>query len=108
MTTVISVDDRTFAAEVLKSSLPVLVMFWANWSGPSKVLLPKLDDIAEGYSDRLKVATVALHEVVTTQTTRLTYNIRSVPTYMVFKAGQATGTLAQAATQDQLIQLVGF
>lgn len=100
-----SVTDSNFEEEVLKSSLPVLVVFGATWCGPYKQLLPIIDRIAQDYTSQVKVVTCDIDDnPVTAQKN----GVRSVPTSMVFKGGQKTSTFAGLTSRDRLIQLVGL
>src|ERR1051326_2346882 len=81
----ISIDEASFDQEVLKSSQPVVVDFWADWCGPCKMIAPILDEIAREKAGRVKVAKVNLDE---NQSLSLRYNIRAIPTLLFFKNGQ--------------------
>ncbi len=80
----IHTSDSNFENDVLKSSTPVLVDFWATWCGPCKALAPKLDEIAKEYSGKIRVAKVDIDQNKDTPTT---YGVRGVPTLALFKDG---------------------
>ena len=81
----IHTSDGNFENDVLKSSKPVLVDFWAEWCGPCKALAPKLNEIAKEYGEKLIVAKVDIDQNKETPTT---YGVRGVPTLALFKDGQ--------------------
>ena len=97
------VSDAQFEDEVLKSDGPVLVDFWAEWCGPCKMISPLLDDLAASYGGRLKVAKVNIDQ---NQKTPRDYNVRSIPTLMVFKDGKVQATQVGAVSKAQLTQLI--
>ena len=83
MAKVLEVTDATFEAEVLKSSLPVLVDFWAPWCGPCRVVAPVLEEIAQERDD-LRIVKLNVDE---NQQTAATYQVLSIPTLILFKGG---------------------
>jgi thioredoxin 1 len=93
------VTETTFAEEVLQSSTPVLVDYWAEWCGPCKMIAPALDDSAESYAGRLSVAKVNVDE---NQTLAARYQVRGIPTLMLFKQGQVVATKIGAVSKSQL------
>jgi thioredoxin 1 len=86
----VEVTDATFADEVLKSDVPVLVDFWAEWCAPCHKLTPILEALAEEYGDRLRF--VKLNSDDNPQTTR-DYHVMSMPTLSVFRKGEVIGQL---------------
>jgi thioredoxin 1 len=97
------VSDAQFEDQVLKSEGPVLVDFWAEWCGPCKMISPLLDDLAASYGGRLKVAKVNIDQ---NQKTPRDYNVRSIPTLMVFKDGKVQATQIGAVSRTQLTQII--
>ena len=96
---ILHVTDSSFEDEVLKSELPVIVDFWAEWCGPCKMIAPILDDLAEQYQGKLTVAKVNIDE---NQNTPQTYGVRGIPTLILFKDGDAAATKVGAASKSQL------
>lgn len=100
---VVHVTDATFDQEVLKSDVPVLVDFWAAWCGPCKMIAPILDDVAGEYAGRVKVCKV---DVDANPGTPQNYNIRGIPTLMVFKGGSLADTKVGALSKTQLTEFL--
>ena len=96
-------SDDQFDEQVLKSSEPVLVDFWAEWCGPCKMIAPLLDDLAATYQGKLKVAKINVDH---NQTTPRNYNVRGIPTLMIFKNGKVEATQIGAVGKAQLAQLI--
>ncbi len=99
MSKILKVTDDSFDAEVLKSSEPVLVDYWAEWCGPCKMIAPILDEIAQEYDGRLKVAKLNVDE---NQQTPPKYGIRGIPTLMLFKGGNVEAVKVGALSKSQL------
>ena len=91
--------DATFEQEVLKAELPVLVDFWAPWCGPCHMVAPVIEEIAETYSGKLKVAKVNVDENPAVSSR---YQIMSIPTLILFKNGQPVDSLIGALPRNQL------
>ncbi len=103
MSDAIKVTDAAFEEEVLKSSTPVLVDFWAEWCGPCKMLSPIIEELAKDNSGKLKVAKM---DVDANSETPAKFGIRSIPTLILYKDGQPVATKVGAATKSQLQQFV--
>ena len=97
------VTDDTFEAEVLQSQQPVLVDYWAEWCGPCKMIAPILDEVANEYAGKLKVAKVNIDD---NQATPAKYGIRGIPTLMLFKNGAVVGTKVGALSKSQLTAFI--
>jgi thioredoxin 1 len=98
-----NVTDASFEQEVLKAPGPVLVDFWAEWCGPCKMIAPVLEEIAQEYSGRLKVAKLNIDD---NPGTPPKYGIRGIPTLMLFKNGQVEATKVGAVSKSQLAAFV--
>ncbi|MGA9854598.1 MAG: thioredoxin TrxA [Gammaproteobacteria bacterium] len=100
---IVSTTDANFETDVLKSSLPVLVDYWAEWCGPCKMISPILDEIASSYQGKLRIAKVNVDE--NAQLTQK-YGIRSIPTLMLFKDGNVQAQKIGALSKSQLAAFI--
>jgi thioredoxin 1 len=96
-------SEDEFEDRVLKSAEPVLVDFWAEWCGPCKAISPLIDDLAASYAGRLKVAKVNIDQ---NQKTPRNYNVRGIPTLMVFRDGKVQATQIGIVNKSQLAQMI--
>ncbi|MGB9591023.1 MAG: thioredoxin [Candidatus Kryptoniota bacterium] len=94
------VNSFNFQKEVLKSSIPVLVDFWANWCAPCKMISPIVEQIAQEYPGKLKVAKV---DVDVNREIANAYNIMSIPTLMLFKEGRVVDQIVGALPKSALV-----
>lgn len=95
--------DSNFKADVLDSTTPVLVDFTATWCVPCKALAPKLDEVATEYAGTAKVVKV---DVDQSNKLAMSYNVRSVPTLLMFKGGQVVGQELGNIPKEKLLSLV--
>ncbi|RDX36998.1 thioredoxin TrxA [Kangiella sp. HD9-110m-PIT-SAG07] len=100
---IVYVSDDTFEEEVLNSDNPVLVDYWAEWCGPCKMIAPILDEIADSYEGKVKVAKLNIDE---NNETPPKYGIRGIPTLMLFKGGNVEATKVGAVSKSQLMAFI--
>ena len=91
--------DASFEQDVLKSSTPVLIDYWAEWCGPCRMVAPILDEIAGEYQGRLQIMKVNVDE---NRNVPAKYGIRGIPTLMLFKSGEVAATKVGALSKSQL------
>jgi thioredoxin 1 len=100
---VLTFSDATFDAEVLKSEVPVLVDFWAEWCGPCRLMAPTVDQIAGEYAGRLKVGKV---DVDSNGGTAMRYEIRGIPTLLLFKDGRVVDVRVGAVGKSEVVKML--
>ncbi|HEY8351262.1 MAG TPA: thioredoxin [Sphingomonadales bacterium] len=98
-----AVTDANFEAEVLKSSGPVLVDFWAEWCGPCRQIGPALEQISDEMSGEIKVVKVNVDE---NPTAPAQYGVRSIPTMIIFKDGRPLATKIGALPKSALVDWI--
>ena len=96
-------SDASFEADVLQSSTPVLVDYWAEWCGPCKMIAPILDEVAGAYQGKLQVAKMNVDE---NREVPAKFGIRGIPTLMLFKDGQIAATKVGALSKAQLMAFI--
>jgi thioredoxin 1 len=96
---IVSLTQENFAREVLQSTTPVLVDFWAEWCGPCKMIAPILDELAEEYDGRVRIGKVNIDNE---QTLATQYGVRAVPTLLLFKQGQVADQIVGLRSKRDL------
>jgi thioredoxin 1 len=94
------VDEKNFEAEVIKSSTPVLVDFWAEWCGPCKMIGPIIDQLSTELQGKMKMTKVNVDEAPELAGK---FNVMSIPTLLIFKNGQAVDQIVGAMPKDKLL-----
>jgi len=100
---IVYVTDDSFEEEVIKSDVPVLVDYWAEWCGPCKMIAPILDEISSDYDGKLKIAKLNIDD---NPGTPPKYGIRGIPTLMMFKGGDVEATKVGALSKSQLTAFI--
>ena len=99
----LELTDGNFEQEVLKSDKPVLVDFWAEWCGPCRMMAPTVEAIAGEFADRAKVGKLNVDE---NQSVTGRYNIRGIPTLLLFKGGEVKEQWVGATSRDVLVKMI--
>lgn len=103
MAQVIHVTDQTFEEEVINSSIPVIVDFWATWCAPCRLIAPIVEEIAREYDGKIKVCKL---DVDNNPNTAINYGIRSIPTLLYFKNGKVISSTIGAVGKSIIVEQV--
>ncbi len=97
------VTDETFEEEVLKSDKPVLVDFWAAWCAPCRMITPIVDEVAQEFADQAKVFKLDVDE---NSETSAKYNIKGIPTLLLFNGGEIKDQIVGATSKDNIARMI--
>lgn len=100
---VVRISDDTFEEEALKCELPVMVDFWADWCAPCHMIVPALEKIAQDFKGKLKVFKLNVDENMKTSSK---YDVRSIPTLLLFKGGELKETIVGVLPQDKIVDVI--
>ena len=100
---IVYTSDNSFDNDVLKSEVPVLLDFWAEWCGPCKMIAPILEEVSHDYAGRVRVAKINIDE---NPQTPPKFGIRGIPTLMLFKNGSVEAQKVGALSKKQLIEFL--
>lgn len=103
MSKVVDGNDGSFEEEVLKSSVPVLVDFWAPWCGPCKSIAPIVDELAAEYDGKLKIVKINVDD---NKQAAMKYNVRGIPNLILFKDGESVDQIVGAVAKQDLIDAI--
>lgn len=97
------VSDTSFESDILKSTVPVLVDFWAPWCGPCRTVGPIVDELASQYAGKIKVAKVNVDE---SQQVAFQYQVTSIPTFILFKNGRVADRVLGALPRSEFVRFI--
>jgi len=100
---IVEVTDANFEEEILKSSVPALVDFWAPWCGPCKSIAPVIEELAADYGDKVKFAKLNVDDNPKTPSK---YDVRGIPNLVIFKSGEVVEQIVGAVPKDQLVEAI--
>lgn len=101
MSDLLYVTDETFDTEIVKSEIPAMVDFWADWCGPCKMVAPAVEELASQYKGKIKIAKM---DVDKNRATPAKFGIRNIPTLIFFKGGQVAQTIIGAQPKSYIEQ----
>ena len=97
MSDLLQVTDETFDAEIVNSTIPAMVDFWAEWCGPCRMIAPSVEELAKAYEGKIKVAKM---DVDKNRQTPARFGIRNIPTLILFKGGKVANTIIGAQPKN--------
>lgn len=100
---ILNTTDGSFESDVIESKTPVLVDFWAQWCGPCKAIAPILDDLAQKYTGKIKIAKL---DVDSNPATPPKFGVRGIPTLILFKDGQVKATQVGLLSKNELASFI--
>ena len=100
---IVDITDVSFEAEVLKSRIPVLVDFWAEWCGPCKAIAPTLEAVAKDYLGRAKVVKINVDQNIAVPSR---YNIKGIPTLLLFRDGAVRDQIVGTNTRENIAKVI--
>lgn len=103
MSNISATSDNNFETDVIESSTPVLVDFWAQWCGPCKAIAPILDDLAQKYEGKIKIVKM---DVDSNPATPPKFGVRGIPTLILFKDGQVKATQVGMLSKNELMSFI--
>lgn len=100
---IVAISDSSFESDVVESDIPVLVDFWAPWCGPCKAIAPLLEDIAQKYAGKIKIAKLDIDQ---NPATPPKFGVRGIPTLILYKDGQVKATQVGMISKTDLISFI--